>query len=183
MLWSQLTSLKCQSIAGNAPKLKPFAFDRNIVGGQSVRIFCRLLEGSPPVVFRWLKDGQQLKPIASESVGVAIETHEDYSSLVIDRASAISSGVYTCLVSNIYGSDTYSDVLVIESMSAIVLISCLWGYFWSHLQVFLRQRIIHPMIRSLKLIISSLRNSIHWDVVVMNYVKSCSNRYRVSGQG
>lgn len=102
------------SYQGDFPKLKPFKFDRNVMSGQSVRVFCRLLEGSPPLTFRWLKDGRQLKPIASESVGVAIESFEDYSSLVIDRVSAISSGIYTCLVSNNYGSDTYSDVLLVE---------------------------------------------------------------------
>ncbi|XP_054157055.1 hemicentin-2-like [Oppia nitens] len=102
------------SYQGSAPKLKPFLFERNVATGQSVRVYCRLLEGSPPVSFRWLKDGHQLKPMTLESMGVVIESREDYSSLVIDRVSAITSGIYTCLVSNIYGSDTYSDVLVVE---------------------------------------------------------------------
>ena len=86
-----------------------------------MHVFCHLLEGSPPLAFHWLKDGDHLEDSANESVGVTIESHEDYSSLVIGRVSALSSGVYSCLVSNIYGSDTYSDVLIIEGKPPFVL--------------------------------------------------------------
>lgn len=87
-------------------------------------MFCQLLEGSTPLSFRWSKDGHQLNSVPTESVGVAIiEHHEDYSSLVIDPVSGKSSGNYTCLVSNSYGSDTYSNVLIVEGMSAFRLIN------------------------------------------------------------
>ncbi len=104
-------------LSGNAPKLKPFAFDRNVISGQRARVFCQLLEGITPLSFRWSKDGHQLKSVGSESMEYSIEDHEDYSSLVIDPVSGRNSGNYSCLVSNSYGSDTYSSVLIVQGIS------------------------------------------------------------------
>ncbi|CAG2158998.1 unnamed protein product [Oppiella nova] len=131
--------------ARNAPKLKPFYFDKNAINGQSVRVYCRLLEGSPPLEFRWLKDGHQLKPLTSDaSMGVSIESHEDYSSLVIDRVSAISSGVYTCYVSNIYGSDTWSDGFFMDAVS---------GRLSDNLPPYMRTAVLIPILVAIVIIV------------------------------
>lgn len=105
------------SSIGSRPKLKPFHFDTNIVDGQMVRIFCQLSDGAQTQSFQWLKDGH---PLLSSSAHIDIQTFRDYTSLVIDRVDrARDSGNYTCLVSNSYGSDQHSSLLVVQGQCGV----------------------------------------------------------------
>ncbi|XP_027206276.2 uncharacterized protein LOC113799780 [Dermatophagoides pteronyssinus] len=125
-----------QSIGvGTKPRLKSFNFESNILDGQTVRVFCQLIDGSQPLSFQWLKNGQPLSsttsiqhsssslpyytssslPSTTLTNSIDIQTFPDYSSLAIYRIDRQrDSGNYTCLVSNSYGSDQYSSLLIVQ---------------------------------------------------------------------
>lgn len=104
---------------GIRPRLKSFHFDPNIIEGQTVRVFCQLLDGSQPLSFQWLKNGQPLLSASSNKNDdrIEIQTFNDYSSLAIyniDRK--LHSGNFTCLVSNSFGSDQHSSILIVQGV-------------------------------------------------------------------
>ncbi|OTF72630.1 hypothetical protein BLA29_007572 [Euroglyphus maynei] len=122
------------SVVGSSntkPRLKPFNFEANILDGQTVRVFCQLMDGSQPLSFQWLKNGQPLSsslfpqnpsPYTSSSSPTTInhleiQTFHDYSSLAIYRVDRNRDmGNYTCLVSNSFGSDQHSSILIVQGL-------------------------------------------------------------------
>lgn len=131
-----------QSIGiGTKPRLKSFNFESNILDGQTVRVFCQLIDGSQPLSFQWLKNGQPLSsttsiqhsssslpyytssslPSTTLTNSIDIQTFPDYSSLAIYRIDRQrDSGNYTCLVSNSYGSDQYSSLLIVQGLFFLI---------------------------------------------------------------
>lgn len=62
--------------------------------------------------FKWMKDGQDIV----ESSNIEMQSVKDSSILFIESVNAKSSGNYTCIVSNAFGSDKFSAVLTVTGM-------------------------------------------------------------------
>ena len=69
-----------------------------------------MASGSPPLVFRWTKDGQEL---LSDS-RLNIRSDAEYSTVEIRKPQPDDRGNYTCFASNGFGSDSYSALLKIK---------------------------------------------------------------------
>ena len=71
---------------------------------------CSLSQGSQPLKFDVLKDGQ---PIASTSIGVKYE--DDFAILTINEVTTEAGGNYTCQVTNRDGSDSFTFLLNVKA--------------------------------------------------------------------
>lgn len=93
-------------------------FDSSLVDGDSVRVFCTLQHGSQPVSFQWHKDGHPLPVSLNDRI--AIQNHNDYSSLIIDKVSRnFDNGNYTCSATNSHGHDTVSSMLIVQGKNRL----------------------------------------------------------------
>lgn len=69
---------------------------------------CSVIRGQTPLTFKWYKNGKLMDESSKEA------TADKFSALVIDPVRATSAGNYTCVVSNSYGSSSYSSLLVVK---------------------------------------------------------------------
>ncbi|XP_035232058.1 Down syndrome cell adhesion molecule-like protein Dscam2 [Stegodyphus dumicola] len=67
--------------------------------------------GDRPIEFQWMKDGKEIK----ETNTVRIQSVQDYSVLLIESVTSESSGNYTCIVKNAFGSDLYTASLTVTA--------------------------------------------------------------------
>lgn len=80
-----------------------------VEAGANMRLMCVLMQGDPPVIFQWMKDGRLAETIA----GVAIHSEEFASSILISKANEVHSGNFTCLAANPTGySFVTTEILV-----------------------------------------------------------------------
>lgn len=87
--------------------------------GKKFILTCYLEEGTKPLVFEWHRNGGIISSVSS----VRIETSEEVSSLTIDRLQSTDSGNYSCSVSNQFGSDSQSTVLLVKGSASFVSIA------------------------------------------------------------
>lgn len=80
--------------------------------GERVSVACSVRSGDRPVQFQWKKDGQEIV----ENSNVGMQTVKDTSLLTIESVTAKSSGNYTCIVSNKFGSDQFTAALTVTGM-------------------------------------------------------------------
>ncbi|XP_054724901.1 titin-like [Uloborus diversus] len=84
------------------PDVKQFQFSGELRFGRRTVVTCAVLDGDPPFVFQWIKDGLELK----NSREYSIASVDGYiSTLTIFKLGAESNGNYTCKVSNLAGTD------------------------------------------------------------------------------
>lgn len=77
--------------------------------GESISVVCSVRSGDKPVQFQWKKDGQEI--VQNSNIGM--QTVKDTSLLIIESVTAKSSGNYTCMVSNKFGSDHFTAPLTV----------------------------------------------------------------------
>ncbi|RWS09189.1 hemicentin-1-like protein, partial [Dinothrombium tinctorium] len=93
------------------PKLIPFPIVEPFKEGNSFRVFCTTQEGSSPIHFKWLKDGEPFH----KRENTLIETTEAVSLINIEHLSQQDSGNYTCIASNSFGEDKQTISLLIKA--------------------------------------------------------------------
>ncbi|KAH6928692.1 hypothetical protein HPB50_018635 [Hyalomma asiaticum] len=84
-----------------APAIQQIVASSKVNAGEKATAACLLKRGSEPMTFQWLRNNVD----ASLLPNVRVLRFEDYLLLVIDPASAESSGNYTCAATNAFGSD------------------------------------------------------------------------------
>ncbi|GBL76511.1 Hemicentin-2 [Araneus ventricosus] len=108
---SLLASFIGVSLTGDVPVVAPFSFPPALKEGERGSATCTIRSGDTPLEFQWLKDGQEAKDIE----GIKIQSVMDSSFLVISSVSSKSSGNYTCIVRNAFGSDRYTSSLAVTA--------------------------------------------------------------------
>ncbi|GIY67330.1 titin [Caerostris darwini] len=94
----------------DAPEILPFQHSAQHKIGDSATLLCSVTRGQTPLTFKWYKNGKLLKNYSKEA-----NSNEKFSTLVLDPVTALSSGNYTCVVSNSHGQTSYSTILVVRS--------------------------------------------------------------------
>lgn len=118
--WCPLVTVSLEKLA--APLIVPFEFPKNIQLGMRVRLLCSIMQGDPPFIFSWMKDGKPLDP-SPLSLGVR---SDDFSmDLTFSRVTPRHNGNYTCLASNDAATVSHSAILVVDGMDEITSFSCL----------------------------------------------------------
>lgn len=95
------------------PVVAPFSFPPALKEGERGTATCSIRSGDSPLEFQWLKDGQ----IITESENLKIQYLMESSFLMISSVESKSSGNYTCIVKNSFGSDRFSAALVVTGES------------------------------------------------------------------
>ncbi|XP_054724340.1 cell adhesion molecule Dscam2-like [Uloborus diversus] len=93
------------------PVVADFMFPSSLKEGERASAVCTIKSGDRPLEFQWLKDGTVIR----ESEHFKIQSVMDSSFLVIEAVSSQSSGNYTCIVKNTYGTDRFTAVLTVSS--------------------------------------------------------------------
>ncbi|GIY86363.1 hemicentin-2 [Caerostris extrusa] len=106
---SLLAAVERTSLAGEPPVVAAFNFPSALKEGERGSAICTIRSGDTPLEFQWLKDGQDVNEIE----GIKIQSVMDSSFLVISSVTSKSSGNYTCIVKNSFGSDRYTSVLAV----------------------------------------------------------------------
>ena len=108
MLWQTLL----RTLFLVAPRIQPFTFLGNLVeGGKGIRQTCFVIEGDPPLLVSWFRDGQDLEN--DESVRV---TRIDAltSLLAISDLTSAHSGNYTCVAKNEVAAVAETAMLLVK---------------------------------------------------------------------
>ncbi|XP_067858731.1 myopalladin isoform X2 [Heptranchias perlo] len=98
---------------GNPARFIQRLKSREAAEGSRVQLDC-IVTGLPTPEVRWYCEGKELK----NSPDIQIADDGNQYSLIISEAFEEDTGRYTCLASNIYGSDTTSAELYIEGLSS-----------------------------------------------------------------
>ncbi|KAJ0174157.1 hypothetical protein K1T71_010303 [Dendrolimus kikuchii] len=98
------------------PKILPISPLTNLLReGMRAAISCQILEGDLPVAFRWEKNGQPVTSSPYAPSGIITRRMDEYSaSLVIEQITSLHSGNYTCIASNIAGSERFTIPLTVN---------------------------------------------------------------------
>lgn len=99
------------------PVVAPFVFPPALKEGERGSATCTIKSGERPVSFQWLKDGNDI----TESENIKIQTVLDSSFLVIESVTSFSTGNYTCIVKNNFGSDRFTAELIVSGKQLILL--------------------------------------------------------------
>ncbi|XP_037045508.1 Down syndrome cell adhesion molecule-like protein Dscam2 isoform X1 [Bradysia coprophila] len=88
------------------PKIMPIQSMTNMLKeGMRAAISCQILEGDLPVTFRWERNGKPLIGTGNE----VIRRLDEYSAvLVVEHISSEHSGNYTCIASNVAGTERFT---------------------------------------------------------------------------
>ncbi|KAL3180808.1 hypothetical protein MRX96_037230 [Rhipicephalus microplus] len=84
-----------------APAIQQIIASTKVNAGEKATAACLLKRGSEPLTFQWLRSSVD----ASLLPHVRVMRFEDTLLLVVDPASAESSGNYACAARNAFGSD------------------------------------------------------------------------------
>lgn len=85
--------------------------------GEKGSALCTVKSGDSPFDFEWKKDGNTLEV----SSNIAIQSVLDSSVLVIQSVTSESSGNYTCVAKNAFGSDRFTAALTVTGISLKIL--------------------------------------------------------------
>lgn len=79
--------------------------------GMRAAISCQILEGDLPVSFRWERNGKQVLGTGNE----VIRRLDEYStSLVVENITSEHSGNYSCIASNVAGTEKFTVPLTVN---------------------------------------------------------------------
>lgn len=92
--------------------VSPFVFPPALKEGEKGSAFCTVKSGDRPFEFEWKKDGNSLEV----SPNIIIQSVLDSSVLVIQSVTSESSGNYTCIVKNAFGSDRFTAALTVTGI-------------------------------------------------------------------
>ena len=109
-----LISFTANANAQSVPRLGPVVTNQQVDLNLSFQIFCAVRQGVQPFFFEWSKNGQPLK--SKPGVNWEIENSKDISIFKIVKISKDDAGNYSCLVKNIYGSDSINVMLSVKGM-------------------------------------------------------------------
>ncbi|CRK92906.1 CLUMA_CG006322, isoform A, partial [Clunio marinus] len=94
------------------PKIMPIQSMTNMLReGMRAAISCQILEGDLPVSFRWERNGKQILGTGNE---VIRRIDEYITSLLIEKITSGNSGNYTCIASNVAGSEKFTVPLTVN---------------------------------------------------------------------
>ncbi|PRD30311.1 UNVERIFIED_CONTAM: Dscam2 [Trichonephila clavipes] len=93
------------------PTVAPFNFPPGLKEGERGSATCTIKSGDKPFEFQWMKDGE----IVRESSNIRIQSVLDTSLLIIEAVTSESSGNYTCIVKNSFGSDRFTATLTVTA--------------------------------------------------------------------
>lgn len=101
----------------DVPVIAPFSFPPALKEGERGSAVCAIRSGDTPLDFEWLKDGQ----VITETKNLKIQSVMESSFLVISSVTSESSGNYTCIVKNAYGSDKFTASLAVTGKSVLII--------------------------------------------------------------
>lgn len=112
----------CFLVPSVQPKILPIPAMTNLLReGMRAAISCQILEGDLPVAFRWEKNGQPITSSPYAPSGIITRRMDEYSaSLVIEQVTSLHSGNYTCITSNVAGSERYTVPLTVNGQFYII---------------------------------------------------------------
>ncbi|XP_007895556.2 myopalladin isoform X3 [Callorhinchus milii] len=110
---TQSTPVYIEETKGNRPRFIQKLKSREAPEGSRVQLDCTVT-GIPTPEVRWYCEGKELQ----NSPDLHIVRDSDRYSLIISEAFEEDTGRYTCLASNIYGSDATSAEIYIEGVSS-----------------------------------------------------------------
>lgn len=104
-------------LVSKKPELNPFKFSGTLSAGKRVAVNCAVIDGEPPFVFEWYRDGIPVKSGPS----IVIKSIDDFNTnIAITNLGPEHNGNYTCRVSNVHGKDEQWDTLFMKgSMHAL----------------------------------------------------------------
>ncbi|XP_030749790.1 Down syndrome cell adhesion molecule-like protein Dscam2 isoform X2 [Sitophilus oryzae] len=81
--------------------------------GMRAAVSCQIMEGDLPIHFRWERNGEAV--VNNAALGTVIRRIDEFSSsLIIDQVSSKHTGNYTCIASNVAGSEKYIVPLTVN---------------------------------------------------------------------
>lgn len=116
MIYIKVFSIVYFKSLGNKPEVS-VQFPVNLTYGKRVTVTCTAVDGDPPFIFSWFKDGSEIK----ETHGITIRRTSDEfaSTLFISKLDATSNGNYTCRVKNAKGMDEKHGILLVKGKNFI----------------------------------------------------------------
>lgn len=110
-MWFVKSNLEIVVLSLDAPKLRKTASDIELLAGESFTFLCSAVAGSEPFKFEWFRNAL---PLREENY--KIQSFDNSNSLLkITSVDITDAGNYTCRVSNPYGFDMISTILIIKS--------------------------------------------------------------------
>lgn len=96
------------------PKILPINPMTDVLSeGMRAAINCQIMEGDQPVNFRWERDGRAIT--SNIMHGIHVKKIDEYSSsLIIDRVTSEHSGNYSCIASNVAGTEKFVVPLTVK---------------------------------------------------------------------
>ena len=115
--------LLCDRLSGivvdaRRPELLPLSADILAEFGAELSLFCGLQHGTKPVTIEWHRDGDRLK---ANGIGYAVDLRSISATINFDRLNSGHSGNYTCVASNVDGTDRRSTMLHVKGNMGIKL--------------------------------------------------------------
>ncbi|XP_049786375.1 Down syndrome cell adhesion molecule-like protein Dscam2 [Schistocerca cancellata] len=93
------------------PSIDPFSTKKDAQKGTRVHLHCVVIKGDPPIVFRWLKDGEGIP----HGLSVIERTIDEYSStLTFNRVMEDHTGNYTCVAENAVANTSHTTQLTVK---------------------------------------------------------------------
>lgn len=94
-----------------APKIQPIIASKDLMAGETVRLFCSLAKGSAPVRFEWFFNHDPLL-LTPKITSELLSTHTNV--LQFETVDSNHAGNYTCLVRNEVGQDSASALIQVK---------------------------------------------------------------------
>lgn len=103
------------------PKILPMNAMTNLLReGMRAALSCQIMEGDLPITFRWERNGRPIQTNTgfgqnNDFQGTQTRRLDEYSaSLIIDKVTSEHSGNYTCIASNVAGSEKFTVPLTVN---------------------------------------------------------------------
>ncbi|GIY67332.1 hemicentin-1 [Caerostris darwini] len=99
-------------LRADLPKIKKFSFEDNIKQGDVASVMCFATSSQMPIAFQWEKDG---RPITEKVRHAKVEDGSSHSVLAFHSVELSDHGNYSCIATNIEGSDKYTAELSVKA--------------------------------------------------------------------
>lgn len=93
-----------------APVLNPLLVPPNIAIGDNAEIYCTIKRGSPPIEFKWLRNGKDVQAYSKYKIS-STKTSSHFS---IGKIQASDIGNFTCVARNAFGEDSKTENVFME---------------------------------------------------------------------